>query len=112
MNENEKLFVDAICFLKAGDFQAAEQLFKSILKSEPKHVGALNMLTIVLTAMRRNEEAERFARAAVEVSQNSDVAFYNYGLILKALKRPQDALIQFDKALSINPGDSETWNSR
>lgn len=106
------MFQDAVGFFREGKLQDAERLFKAILEREPKHVGALNLLTIVLMSMRRNEEAEKFARAAIDVTQGSDVTFYNYGLILRALKRPHDALVQFDKALAINSSVAETWNNR
>ena len=112
MNQDEKLFQGAVESFRKGEFQDAERLFKTILEREPKHVGALNLLTVVLMSMQRNEEAEKFARAAIAVTQGSDVTFYNYGLILRALKRPRDALVQFDRALSINRSVAETWNNR
>ena len=45
-------------------------------------------------------------------NSNSDTLFYNYGLILKALKRPNEALERFNQALSINATVAETWNNR
>ncbi len=85
---------------------------KTILNSDPKHVGALNLITIALMSMRRNDEAEHFAKAAISANQNSDVTFYNYGLILKSLHRPREALVQFNKALALNGLVAETWNNR
>ena len=38
--------------------------------------------------------------------------FYNHGTMLKALRRPQEALRALDKALAIDPADPETWNNR
>src|SRR5262245_34128362 len=97
MTPNEKLFQDANASLNTGRFSDAERVFKKILKSEPAHVGALNLLTIVLMSMRRNDEAESFAKAAIKANEQSDVTFYNYGLILKELNRPHEALSQFNK---------------
>ena len=57
-------------------------------------------------------EAEEFARQAAKESPASDVTFYNYGLILRALGRPADALQRFSEALRINPAVPETWNNR
>jgi protein O-GlcNAc transferase len=75
MRTNEKLFQDAVACVNTGRFSDAERAFKTILRSEPAHVGALNLLTIVLLSMRRYDEAEDFARAAINVNQNSDVTF-------------------------------------
>jgi predicted O-linked N-acetylglucosamine transferase (SPINDLY family) len=112
MESNERIFQDATTFLRRGDLASAEPLFKKILDREPRHIGALNLLTIALMGMRRIEEAEQFARAAIEVNQSSDATFYNYGVILKSLHRPQEALIQFDKALALNAAVADTWNNR
>ncbi|HEY6022740.1 MAG TPA: tetratricopeptide repeat protein [Pseudolabrys sp.] len=107
MTKSEKSFQDAIAFLKTGRPLDAERIFRTILESEPTHVGALNLLAIALMSMNRIAEAETFAKAAAEANQNSDVTFYNYGLILKALKRPSEALPQFDKALALNSSVAE-----
>ena len=49
---------------------------------------------------------------ALKLNSNSDATFYNYGLILKALNRPNEALERFSQALSINATVAETWNNR
>ncbi|MEN3380544.1 MAG: protein O-GlcNAc transferase, partial [Hyphomicrobiales bacterium] len=60
----------------------------------------------------RFSEAETFIARAVALSGASDVSHYNYGLILKQLNRPADALRQFNQAAAINPTVSETFNNR
>ena len=49
---------------------------------------------------------------ALKENATSDVTFYNYGIILKALKRPAEALDQFTRALALNAAVAETWNNR
>ena len=112
MNNRETLYQHAIVFLNAGNFIDAERSFRNFLKNEPKHVGALNLLTILLMGMERYGEAEEFIRMAVKISQSSDVSFYNYGIILKKLGRPREALEKFSIALRLKPDVSETWNNR
>ena len=104
MRSTEKPFLDGVAYLNLGRLADAERAFRSMLETAPTHVGALNLLTIVLMSMQRYEEAETFVKAAINVNQRSDVTFYNYGLILKALNRPREALQQFDKALALNGG--------
>jgi len=112
MESSKRIFENAMAFLRRGDLAGAERLFKEILDRDPMHVGALNFLTIALMGMRRNKEAEQFARAAIDADQTSDATFYNYGLILKSLHRPQEALVQFNKALTLNAVVADTWNNR
>jgi protein O-GlcNAc transferase len=78
----------------------------------PTHVGALNLLGVVLMQLGQLAEAERFLRRALEQHGSSDVTLYNYGLILKSLGRSTEALERFTQALTINSHAAETWNSR
>jgi protein O-GlcNAc transferase len=112
MSSPEKVFRDALGAFNIRKYDDAERLFKKFLKSQPRHVGALNLLTIVLMQMERFAEAEEFIAKAVKLNQGSDVSFYNYGIILKALNKPQRALEQFTNALRLNSKESETWNNR
>ena len=111
-NTNDALFAQAIRALNIGDLRLAEASFKQFLTAIPSHSGALNLLTVVLVALGRFEEAEPYIARAVELDASSDSSFYNYGVILKALGRPREALAQFDRALTINPKHSKAWSNR
>ena len=108
----DKIFSQAVSAMQGSDVATAEQAFKHVLKVQPRHLGALNLFAVLLTSLRRFEEAERYARLALNEDATSDATLYNYGLILKALKRPTEALERFSQALEINPSVASTWNSR
>lgn len=112
MSLPDKLMSDAIVALNGRQFEKAEKLFRRVLDKQPGHVAALNLLTVALMSRQRFAEAERFIAKAVALHQSSDVSFYNYGLILKHLNKPQLALAQFDKALALNPAVADSWNNR
>ncbi|MBI1201655.1 MAG: tetratricopeptide repeat protein [Rhodopseudomonas sp.] len=112
MSLPDKLMSDAIAALNGRQFDKAEKLFRRVLDKQPGHIAALNLLTVVLMSQQRFAEAERFVAKAVMLHQSSDVSFYNYGLISKHLNKPQQALVQFGKALELNPNVSESWNNR
>lgn len=112
MKNPAQIFNVALAALNKGDLPAAEDGFRKVLKTDKAHVPALNLMTIVLMSLRRFAEAEPFIARAVALNKNSDVSFYNYGLILKELNRPQQALAQFGEALTLNPKVPETWNNR
>jgi len=109
---DDDIFKQAMASFQSGRLNDAEQLFKKILQQQPKHIGALNILSVVLTLLEKYSEAERYVQSALKISSSSDATFYNYGLILKALKRPTEALERFSQALSINAAVAETWNNR
>ena len=89
----------AIASFQAGKLSDAERCFKEVLRHQPKNVAALNLLSVLLTHQKRYIEAESFIKAALEANWSLDATFYNYGLILKALKRPNEALERFSQAL-------------
>lgn len=104
-------FNRAIALFHGGKLDDAEGLFKQVLRVDPRHLGALNLLGISLTKRERYSEAETCLLAALEISV-SDVTLYNYAIVLKALRRPAEAFERFTQALAINPNIPETWNNR
>jgi protein O-GlcNAc transferase len=105
-------FQGALTALQLGKLGDAERLFKTVLRAEPKHVGALNLIGVVLMQSGRFAEAEDYFCLALQQNAHSDATLYNYGLVLKALNRPAEAFEQFGKALRINASVAETWNNR
>lgn len=105
-------FQHALIALQARNVKDAEHLFKAVLRTQPRHFGALNLLSIVLTRFGRLAEAETYLRLALDENPNSDATLHNYGTVLKALDRPTEALERFTQALAINSGAAETWNNR
>jgi protein O-GlcNAc transferase len=108
----EDLFRRASASFQSGDLIEAERLYKKVLRAQPNHLGALNLLGVLLTQMDKHEEAERSIRTALGINAQSEATQYNHGLVLKKLKRLPEALTAFDKALALNPKVADTWNSR
>jgi protein O-GlcNAc transferase len=108
----DDLYRRACVSFNAGNLAEAERLYKKILRAQPKHLGALNLLGILFSRLDRNEEAERYIRDALSVNARSDATHYNYGTVLKKLKRLPEALKAFDNALTLNADAADTWNNR
>jgi protein O-GlcNAc transferase len=106
------IFARAMTALRAGDLATAEIEFRKLLSEQPQHLAALNLLSIVLVQQTKYAEAEIYILRAIHLSSNSDTTFYNHGIILKHLGRPDEALDAFDKAIAINASVAETWNNR
>ena len=106
------LFKNAIASFQQGRPDDAERMLKQLLRKEPRHLAALNILAIVLTTQKRYGEAEPLLASALRINSTSDATFYNYGIVLKALGRPEEALERFTQAIALNPRNAETWNNR
>jgi predicted O-linked N-acetylglucosamine transferase (SPINDLY family) len=107
-----ELFQGAFASFRQGRLDAAERDFRKVLRKDPKHLAALNILAVTLVALKRHGEAEPYLKSALRISATSDATFYNYGLVLKALGRPEEALQRFTESLAINPDNAESWNNR
>jgi predicted O-linked N-acetylglucosamine transferase (SPINDLY family) len=110
--DNDQIFQDAVALLNAGKFGDAEHLFRRVLETQPEHLGALNLLMIVLMSTQRFSDAEHVARSILNTHPTSDVTLYNFGIVLQRLHRTEEALDQFSNALALNPSVPETWNNR
>lgn len=108
---SDDIFQRATTALRVGKFAEAERDFRKLLKAQPRHVGALNLLGIILVQRGKFAEAEPFVKRALHESPNSDATLYNYGIVLKALGRPEEAVQRFSQALAINPA-ADGWNNR
>ena len=108
----DESFGRAMASFRAGNLGDAENNFKDVLRHDPRHLAALNLLGIVLTHVKKYEEAEPYFKTALQLNPNSDATLYNYGIVLKALNRPNEALERFSQALAINSTIAATWNNR
>jgi predicted TPR repeat methyltransferase len=112
MSNTTAIFNDAIIALNHRDLKRAEELFRSVIENDESHIGALNLLAVVLMSTERFAEAEPFIAKATSLNEQSDVSFYNYGLISKRLRKSQQAFENFSKAIALNPNIADTWNHR
>jgi len=105
-------FSRAMTALQSGSLNEAARSLRSVVKAQPKHTGARNLLAVVLMQLGQFAEAETHLRKTLEQQGPSEITFYNYGLVLKALGRATHALQCFTNALKINSSVAETWNNR
>ena len=107
MDAFDKLFQDAMADFTGRRLPEAIEKFQRVLDADPGHVPALNLITLALVGLGRHAEAEPFIARAIERQPASDISFYNHGLILKVLGRPEQALAQFGRVGSSFVG---TWH--
>ena len=112
MSTAERLFQNAMQALNGRNLPEAERLFRQFLQAQPNHFGALNLITVVLTAMGRYRDAEPYIARAVTIDATSDASFYNYGVVLNGVGKPEEALRQFERALGLNPRHLKALNNR
>ena len=85
---HDREFAEAVSALQTGRLVDAERLCKAVLRAEPKHVDALNLLGVVLDRLGRNMEALASFDRALVVAPNSDESWYGRGMMLLAMNDP------------------------
>jgi protein O-GlcNAc transferase len=100
---NDREFADALSALQAGRLGDAERLLKAILRAEPKHVEALNLLGVVFGRLGRNIEALASFDRALAIAFNSDESWYGRGMTLLAMNEPRQAIKSFERVIVLKP---------
>jgi tetratricopeptide (TPR) repeat protein len=86
-----------------GQFKEAEQLYRSLLKTNPANLDANNNLGVLLLKLRRFTEAEEFCKKAIEHKPEFAEAYNNLGVILEHLDKGNEAEICYKKAIWYKP---------
>ncbi len=97
---------------RQGKLDWAEFIYKAILKTQPRHFDALHFLALLRSSRGFNVEAHDILRRALTLNPWVAPAWSNLGLILRKLRRPEEALAICDRALGLAPDDPEAHNNR
>ena len=100
---NDHILQNAWRLHQAGNFAEAARLYNDVLRMNPRHVGALQMLGFLHFQRGEFADAERIMEKAVKLDPKSVDALYNRGCALQALNRSKEALSCFDRALALKP---------
>ena len=95
-----------------GRLDQAAQLYEQILRQQPDHAGALQLLGALRGQQGRHVEAIGLTQAALNLRPGDFGAIANHAAVLMAAERHEDALLQLDKALAIKPDFFEAHYNR
>lgn len=93
----------AIAFHQRGMLPDAKRLYEEILKQRPKHFDALHLLGVIACQTGDFGRGEELIAQALRVDRGSPLAYLNRGNALKELKRFDDALGCYNKAIALKP---------
>ena len=99
MQDLAQLFDQAADLHRKGNLAAAESLYLQLLAARSDHFDALHLLGILRYQQGRLDEALALIGAALQTNPGFAPALLNQGLVLAALKRREEALASYDKAL-------------
>jgi len=89
--------------LASGNFSLAVEIYKEVLRLNPKSVQAWVNKGISFGKLGKLQEAIKCFDKAIEINSKDEFAWENKGIILHRLNRIRDALECYHKVLEINP---------
>jgi predicted O-linked N-acetylglucosamine transferase (SPINDLY family) len=105
-------FQHALSLSQNGQLREAETLCQDILKVQPNHFDSLHMSGVIALQTGKNELAIWFLVEAIKVNSRVPSTYYNQGIALQNLKRLDDAIASYDKAISLKPDFAEAHYNR
>jgi tetratricopeptide (TPR) repeat protein len=97
---------------RRGALHEAERIYRSILHQDARHFGATYFLGVAALQQRQFEAAADYLKRAIALDTMNAVVHVNYGVALKNLGRPDEALANFDRAIALDPGFAEAFFNR
>jgi tetratricopeptide (TPR) repeat protein len=96
---------------RAGRLQAAEQIYRQILQTEPNHAEALHLLGVMARQVGKHELAVEYIKRAIGLKGNVAAFHVNLGNALKDQEKQAEAIACYRRALKLKPDFAEAHNN-
>jgi len=96
-------FEHALQLHQNGDIAGAEQAYRSILAAAPDHADSWHFLGVILHQKQQQEAALHHLEKALSLCKDKAVYYNNYGVVLKDVRRFNDAVAAFQRAVELDP---------
>ena len=107
---NQK-FKQAISTHQEGKLEEAENLYRTILKTQPQHLDTINNFGVLLQTLNRPNEAEEYFKKAIKLNPDLAITYSNLALALQDLGRFDEAIKNCKKAIEINPNLVDAYSN-
>lgn len=107
LNPERKALAHAAEHHRAGRFDEAEQLYRIILRNNPKNIDAMRMLGRIALAARRHADAEKLFRRAIELAPDFSGALMDLARLLREQNRFDEALECCGRVVDLEPRNAQ-----
>ena len=101
--EINQLLQKGVALHKQGLFSEAQAIYEQILKIQPNHFDAMQLLGTIAIQAKNYEQCVELLTQALEVKTNYAPAYFNLGIALYELRKFDEAIQYYKKAITINP---------
>jgi tetratricopeptide (TPR) repeat protein len=110
MNIN-KSFQLAVGYYQTGKLPEAESLSRQIIRKQPKHVDALNLIGLICYDLANYDSAIEYIKKALELNPSNAEAYTNLGNAYKNKGLLDKAVISYEKAIKLKPSLAMAHNN-
>jgi protein O-GlcNAc transferase len=104
---------EAAGFFRAGDLARAELACRAVLRTEPRHTEALDILGLLAHQTGRHAEAAVYLKRAISTQPDAAILHLHLGLALRGLAgRDEEAIAAFGRAAALEPALPEAHHQR
>lgn len=90
-------------------FKEAEYVYQSVLRENPRHPDALNLMGVLAVEASKNSIALDYLHKAVKLAPKQAIYRNNLGNALIIASQYEDALPHLRKAVALDPGYADAW---
>lgn len=106
------LIQKAIELHKNSNYDAAREVYESILTSNPKHFDATHYLGVLHMHMGNYEKSAELILRALAINPQSAEANYNLGTTYMQMERFEQSITHFNNAVAIQPNFPQAYHNR
>jgi tetratricopeptide (TPR) repeat protein len=105
-------FAEGLARHQAGRLDEAETIYRKILAVSPDHFDTRHLLGAIFLQRGNHAESLRHIELALKKSSDNVFVLNNHGIVLEGLKRYQEALASFERAITLRPNYAEAHSNR
>ncbi|WP_192356392.1 tetratricopeptide repeat protein [Mesorhizobium mediterraneum] len=108
----EEQFASALQRHRSQQFLDAQRIYLEVLAANPRHYGANYLLGVLCLQAGQYQAADTYLARATELNPKAATAHNNRGHALRGLKRYDEALVCYEKAIGVKPDFVQAMNNR
>ena len=107
-----ELLAQGLALHQQGQLMQARLIYEQVLAKQPQNFDALHLLGVVALQTNNSDLAAELIGLAIRINSNDFAAHSNHGVALQGLKRVEEALVSYDKAIAIKPDYADAYFNR
>ena len=112
MTKSDVRFKEGFALHQQGKLAEAERAYQAVLRQQPNHFDALQLLGLIAVQTRRLQRGVELLKRAIRLNGKIATVHSNLGSALRDLKHPEEAVASYDKAIALKPDYAEAYSNR